>query len=130
MVKYLDHPQSRAKNSELVSDRPGHYKTAHTTRGKYIPRVDPRKHEHEKFAQILAEILNQNCKSKNFHELIFCMEPYFYGLLNKHLRAVVRKSLVRVIIKDYIPLSEPKLKSVLNSLKAKYGSKVKADTFC
>ena len=129
LVKFLDHPQSRAKNSDLVSDRPGHYKTSHIARGEYMPRSIPHKHEHDKFAQVLSKFLERSYKDKIFHKIIICMEPYFLGLVNKHMIPVVRDSIIKTISKDYIPLSAVKLKAVLNSIKIKYGPKVMTVAF-
>ena len=46
LIDNLKHPESRLTDHELVSDRPGHYRTPDTAHGAYVPDSDP--HELEK----------------------------------------------------------------------------------
>lgn len=64
LIKELQHSQSKAKGTEILTDRPGHYKTREATRGTYEPRTGSKEVEVEKF---IHEIANELESARNFN---------------------------------------------------------------
>lgn len=106
LLKEYLHPASRAKGSELASDRPGHFKQEArgmegTTHGAFNEPINPKDYEHERFAIELAKELDAGRAANQYGDLIIVAAPHFHGLLNKHLNAQVASMMSRHIDKDY-----------------------------
>lgn len=112
LIKILEHAESRLKTSDLVTDKPGHYKTS-ITRGQFIPPTDLHENEHKVFAKELAHYLKESQQKNYYQKLILCAEPHFYGLINQYLTKAIRSSIVTVIEKDLIPLPRPEINDVI-----------------
>lgn len=113
----LTHFESKEKGINLISDRPGHYKTEHGSRGAFQDRTEPKEHEKMHFAKQLAEYLHQSYKEGVFSNLVIITPSHFWGLLENVLPESVNKSVTRVIQKDYTHFSENEVKDVLRSEK-------------
>ena len=106
LLKEFIHPPSRAKGSELASDRPGHYQgdargTGGSTHGAFKEAVDPKAYEHERFATELAKELDSGRSANSFKNLIIVASPRFHGLLNKRMSSQLAKMVSRHVDKDY-----------------------------
>jgi protein required for attachment to host cells len=107
LIKELLHPASRAKGSELASDRPGHYQgeatrgMEGTTHGAFNEPVDPKEYEQERFAIELAKELDVGRTSNSYKNLIIVASPHFHGMLNKHMNEHVAGMVSRHVEKDY-----------------------------
>ncbi|HCA26563.1 MAG TPA: host attachment protein [Betaproteobacteria bacterium] len=75
LLKTFDHPESREKAAELVTDRPGHNKSAGNGHGAYVPATDPKYHAAEGFAQQLAKELEQGRIANGYDQLIVAAAP-------------------------------------------------------
>lgn len=106
LIKEYQHPQSRAKRMDLVSDRPGHYISRDSAHGALENTSDPKEVEADHFARELAADLNHLHPDNS--QLILITPPHFFGLLNKHLHDSVSKHLFYHLDKDYtkIPLKQ------------------------
>ena len=111
-VTELAHPESRKKGIELVS-RAAHYLTDHRARGACEERIDPKKHEKDKFSKLIADYLNENYQKRAFNQLIIIAPPSFWGLLGKHLPKSVFESISEVIQKDYTIANEAEIREIL-----------------
>lgn len=100
----LEHPESRLKEQELVSDKPGHYKSFGQTRGQFIEHTKHHDLEQEKFARQLAESLEKI--NQKYQQIIICAEPNFQGVLKRQLSSAVKQAIVQYIQKDYVPYCE------------------------
>ena len=100
-VHQFEHPESRSKGSELVSDRPGHYQGAGDGHGSYVQAMDPKEVESERFARELSGALDDGRNKKEFEKLVIVAPPHFHGLLNKSLDHQVQKLIVGSVEKDY-----------------------------
>lgn len=116
LVETLSHQSGRLKSADLVSDKPGHYKTSHKTRGAFASPSDPHEHEHRIFAAQVADYLNQAVMVHQYQHLIVCAEPHFYGLLHQALSTESKQCIKKSIQKNYIPLPEPKRNQVIESI--------------
>ncbi|APC92059.1 MULTISPECIES: host attachment protein [Francisella] len=110
-IQDLEHPQSRLKTQQLITDSPGDYQTR-----KFIPSSDPHKQEQLHFAKVIVKFVEKMVKQKNYQKIILCAEPYFYGLLNQSFSNTLRPLIIKVIEKDYIPLPESKLNKTIEEI--------------
>jgi protein required for attachment to host cells len=106
LLKEFLHPASRAKGSELASDRPGHFQAEArgmegTTHGSFNEPIDPKSYEQERFAIELAGELEAGRTANSYKNLIIVASPHFHGLLNKHLNEHVAGMVSRHVEKDY-----------------------------
>lgn len=108
LVEEIISSLSKAKTSEIATDRPGHYKTQLATRGTYAPRTDPKEVEIEKFAHEIAENLNAARKKQQFNNLVIISSPHMMGLINKSLDDLAKAKSVE-ITKDYTKFDEGEL---------------------
>jgi|SRR3989304_3657944 len=99
LVREFAHPESRKKASELMSDKPGHYKTDGNAYSAYS-RSDPKEVEAEHFAIQLAHELKASWDKNQYKKLIIVTSAHFYGLINKHMHLNHALEIVHVL-KDY-----------------------------
>lgn len=109
LLHTLNHPESKLRDQDLVSDRPGHYKSGGTNRGAFVSRSDPKELEIEKFAHQIVELLDQGRKQNQFEQLFIFADPRFYGLMGMHMNKHVMEMVSKVVQKDYTHLSEHEL---------------------
>lgn len=107
LLKKIDHPASREKASELVSDRPGHGVGAGG--GGFVPPTDPKLHEAEVFAHTLVKELEQGRTSNSFDRIIIAANPAFLGLLNNNITNGLRGMVSDTLQKDYTKATEKEL---------------------
>lgn len=110
----FEHPDSRKKRMDLVTDRPGHFQTSHTARSAYENHIDPKEREADHFAKEISLYLEEKLKKKAFDYLILVASIQFFSLLKKHLSTHVANTIIRSIHKDHVHQSEPELRSILN----------------
>lgn len=114
LIKELNHPESRLKNRDITSDRPGHYhKSLKTSRGAYEPASDPKANEVDIFSRDIAKVLNCAKKDNLYRELILITAPHMHGVLNQHLNKNVQTNITETIHKDLQTLSEKALSDYL-----------------
>ncbi len=115
LVKELIHPESRLKNAELVTDRPGSMASSGNGQGAKQPQTQPKEHEAKVFAQELAQELYQGRTKNAFERAIVVAPPAFMGLLNTVLDHPTAKLITDRFEKDYTKSTEPQLKAHLSS---------------
>lgn len=110
MVNEWQHPQSREKDSDLVSDKPGRFHSRAFNRGAYEDTSDPKQVEADNFANQLATMLNEGRNTNQYQKLIIAATPHFHGLLNKHCNSHVATMIILQLEKDYTKLTLPEIK--------------------
>jgi protein required for attachment to host cells len=98
LIKDFEHPDSRKKISDLMSDRPGHYKTDGNAHGSF-DEGDPKKTEAEHFALELAKFIKGMLGSSKGTKLYVIALSHFCDLMKKHLHIHVKE--IVTIYKDY-----------------------------
>lgn len=99
--EFLDHPESRLRNQDLVSSKAGrNFESTSTARSAYQAPTDPHHLELEKFAKYLADHLSDARRRQAFSRLYLMANPSFLGLLRPHLDHLTQESLVAEIGKD------------------------------
>ncbi|TCJ15166.1 host attachment protein [Parasulfuritortus cantonensis] len=104
LVKELDHPESRERAAELVSDRIGNFAGS----GSYAQPTAPKEHEAERFAQEIAQELEQGRVSNSYEKLVMVTSSHFMGLINGRISQQVKSKISDAINKDYthLPVKE------------------------
>jgi protein required for attachment to host cells len=118
LVKELHHEEAVLKDSDLVSDKPGHYKTSGPTHGSFSPHEEPKTVEREVFAREIAKELDNNRKQNQYKKLIMVIPPYMNGLVHQHLDKHVKECITHNLNKDYSYLKEHE---ILDTLKHDLG---------
>ena len=109
LVKELIHPQSRQKNADLVTDRPGSSGGSGTRSGSKQPQTSPKEHEAHLFAQTLAQELYLGRAHNAFRRAILVAPPAFMGMLNTLLDKPTAQLVTDRFEKDYTKTSETEL---------------------
>lgn len=115
LVKELIHPESRLKNSDLVTDRPGSMASVGNGQGSRPPQTWPKEHEAKVFAQQLAQELYQGRTQNAFGRAIVFAPPAFMGMLNSVLDQPTAQMITDRFEKDYTKSPEPQLRERLES---------------
>lgn len=115
LVKELAHPESRLKNSDLVTDRAGHMQSAGTGHGSRQPPTEPKQNEARHFAQELAGELNHGRTSNQMQRIILVAPPAFMGLINSSLDGQTSNLVSDRFEKDYTKTTPKELASHLES---------------
>ncbi len=103
LVRELEHPESRMKDSELYSDRPGRaFDSGGQGRHAMENEVDAKKMESIRFAQQLADELKKAAEEEQFHKLYILAAPAFLGELREKLDPIVKSKIKEEIPKDVV----------------------------
>lgn len=110
LVCELEHPESREKAVNLVSDVPGRYrKSSSSPFSLYEEPTNPKELEAERFAHQLAHELNEGRNLNKYRDLIIIAPSHFQGLLNKIFNVHVKHLITRTLHKDYTHLKQHEL---------------------
>jgi len=113
LVAELSHPESRAKEMDLVSDKPGRVQQSAGGRAAMEPPTPRKKVESEKFARQIAKTLYDATVRNSFEQLVLVTPPEFLGLLRSLLQEQVERRIVATVEKDYLHLDSPEVRSRL-----------------
>lgn len=115
LVKEMDHPESRFKNSELVTDRSGSMSAVYAGKGSKQPQTQPKTHQAKLFAQKLAQELYQGRTQNAYKRAIVFAPPAFMGMLNTQMDQPTAELVTDRFEKDYTKAAEPQLRKQLAS---------------
>lgn len=107
-LKDFYHPDSRKKVTDLVTDRPGHFKIDSGTHGAFA-KGNPKENEAEHFALQLIKELKVGHDAKKYFSLVIITPSHFYNHFKKHLNFTVED--LKHIPKDYTKYDAAKLLS-------------------
>jgi protein required for attachment to host cells len=102
-VGSYSHPESRLKNSELTPTEPGHaLKSKGGARHTVMESAtSPKEAEKERFAEELAQVVNDGARKQSFDGFLLVAPPHFAGLIEQHLSPEAKKRAKPVVHKDY-----------------------------
>ena len=101
MVEVLTHPESRFRDQDLVSSKPGrNFQRGGIARHAYQSVSDPKVVEVEKFATYLNEYLIAAHNQGAFNRLYILANPSFLGHLRSHVDPQIQKLVVHESAKD------------------------------
>ena len=113
-IEALAHPQTRALNQELLSDRPGRsFDSSGQGRHAMSTRVDAKQHEAMTFAKLLGERLERARTVGEFENLVLVAAPEFLGLLRKNLTDNTMKRVTKTIDKNLVQKDEAVIRELL-----------------
>ncbi len=114
LIRKFEHPSSRAKGGDLVSDRPGHAAAGRGGRRTALePNTGVRRHEQERFAHELALELGAAHANRRFDKLVLTASAAFLGMLKSQLPKSVTRSVTHTQSKDYTATPVAELASEL-----------------
>jgi len=113
LLREIEHPESRMRPSELLSDKPGRVKQSSGSRAALEPPTPRKKVEAERFARGLAQALDEGVVSGSCERLVLVAPPAFLGVLRDKLPPRVTARVSDVIEKDYLHLDHLTLKKRL-----------------
>jgi protein required for attachment to host cells len=114
LVREFEHPESRAKGGDLVSDRPGHTATDQGRRTALDPDTEPKRVAQEQFARELAHALEQGRVENRYGAVVLVASAPFLGILRAQLAEGVKTRVRESIDKDYTALAERELAAQLS----------------
>jgi protein required for attachment to host cells len=114
LIRELEHPESRMKDSDLYDDSPGRAFVSHG-QGRHAMEneVDAKKMESIRFAQELADELKKAAAEDQFHKLYILAAPAFLGELREKLDSSVTSRIVQEIPKDVVKETPEKIRAKL-----------------
>jgi protein required for attachment to host cells len=113
-IEHLQHPESRLKASELVSDRQGRGHESNTqARYAYDPTTTVKEVEYAQFAKDLSAHLNAAHVAGKFDKLYIAAGPHFLGLLREAISPGIIRVLAGEITKDITHLDPKKVREYL-----------------
>ena len=115
LIKDLQHPESREKAADLVSDRPGQMHSPGVGQRASQPKTDPKTNEARSFAQELARELNHGRSSGQLERIILVAPPAFMGLINEKLDGPTANMVSDRFEKGYTKTPEKELAGHLES---------------
>lgn len=101
LLKELNHPESRQKNADLVTDRSGFMQSAGNGHGARQPQTEPKQYEAHNFALELAGELNQGRTTNQMQRIILVAPPAFMGLINSAMDGQTSQLVSDRFEKDY-----------------------------
>ena len=113
LVKEMIHPESRLKNADLVTDRPGSMAAGGNGQGAKQPHTVPKEHEAKVFAHELAQTLYNGRTRNAFGRAIVFAPPSFMGMLNAVIDHPTAQLITDRFEKDYTKSPEPQIKERL-----------------
>ncbi len=115
----LSHPESRLRDSELVTDRQGrNFEKGGVTRHAYQSRHDPKSQEMEKFAREIARFLCEAHVQGLFSRLYLFASPAFLGILRPHLTEKLNGAIIAEEAKDLCLLDKSSIEEHISDLRA------------
>jgi len=116
LIQELSHPESRQKESDLVSGRPGNH-ASQLGSGTYAERSNHKDIEATNFAKEISERLNHIKGNGGFDRLVLVAPARFMGLLNQSCDSYLAALINLKIQKDYTHHAERDLPSILEKEK-------------
>lgn len=115
LVKEFFHNESREKVENLITDAAGRYRQSTSSpKSAFEDANSPKEIEADKFAHILAQILDEGRNHNLYENLVFIAPSHFQGLLNKNCNHYVMGKVVKTLDKDYTKVREYDLPKYLN----------------
>lgn len=118
LIKEMDHPDSRKKGIDLVSDKPGRQQQSFgaDARSAQEPDTQPKTVEAQRFARELAQFLEDARKQNRYERLLLVAPPNFLGLLRDALDTQTAHLVFETLNKDYTKAASGELTDYLGKV--------------
>ncbi|BBB14588.1 protein required for attachment to host cells [Candidatus Rickettsiella viridis] len=124
LLESLTNPSAHLKDSDLLTDKPGHYQTMHAAKGAYEAPSDPHEVALARFTRNLADLLKKGLDNHQYKKLILCAPPHVGGALLSNLDKQVEHTLLINIKKNFVE-SDPS--QLIDYLKANWWDIVRSN---
>lgn len=115
LIKELEHPESRKKVRELISDGAGRYNSrGEMVHGAYSRRTNPKEVEADHFANELAKFLDHARSTNDFTKVLLVMPAPFQGMVKHHISSQLLSKISGTISKDYHAATAKQLETLLS----------------
>lgn len=109
-IKELQHLENKLKDSDLVSDKQGQYRSSGDAgHGTYSPQSDPKEVKIDAFAREIAKALDHGRTTHAYHDLVIIASPHMDGLLFQHFNKHVKDLVSHNIEKDLLHMQDREL---------------------
>ncbi len=115
LIKEINCPENKLKNSELASDRPGRYNGDSSCGGAFSQATGMKDVHIDNFARTMALELEKERNHHDFDQLVVIMPAQMDGLLCHHLNKNVKALIKRTVQKNIANLSGRALLSYLHA---------------
>jgi protein required for attachment to host cells len=112
-IDTLTNSENRLHDRDITSDLPGKIKSTGGGGHAFEQPTDPKKHEADNFARLVAAFLEKAHNDEHFDELVIVAEPSFLGLLRSHLNEQVKKLVTFELDKNITTLDVADIRSHL-----------------
>ena len=116
IIKHFLNENGRLKTSDLINDKPDHYRFDGTNHVKSMHESNAHEADHQKFAREIASFLEEHRKINSYQSIILCAEPGFYGMLKKAFPEDIIPLIKQHILKDYVPLPAHKKSHIIQEI--------------
>jgi len=99
LVETLENPEGRQKSGDLISDKPGNFKS--TSSNTYVESASPKETIAERFAREIINNLETNRNMNKIDDVILVAPSAFHGTINKFLSAPLKSIISVRVEKDY-----------------------------
>lgn len=113
-LKEILHPESKLRDIELTSDKPGRFKAGDSAHGTFTQPSDPKEIQIDNFSRQVAKDLNKDRNIEAYNKLIVVAPPHMNGLLFQHLNKHVKKLVTHNIKNDILNFTESELAEFLH----------------
>ena len=114
LVKEIKHPENKLRDTDLTSDKPGHYKASGGAHGAFSQQSDPKEIKIEDFSREISKALDHGRNTHAYEKLIVIAPPHMNGLLLQHMNKHVRDLITHNIKKDMPHLTNRELLDFLH----------------
>lgn len=115
-VDEFEHPESRLRNREIVSDKPGRNFQSTDGRRSSYEGVDHKEELIKEFAHELALYLNKGRAEQAFDELLLVSEPRFLGYLKEYLDKKTASMLRKSVNKSLTDPDDKKIEQLIKEV--------------
>ena len=120
-IEDLSHTEGRLHDREMTSDLPGRIKSSGGGRHALEQPTDPKKHEADSFAHLVAQYLEDAYNVNRFDQLLIVAAPSFLGMLRNHLSEPIKQRVCFELVKDITTLSAADIRQHLPEFLPKLG---------
>ncbi|MDD1605552.1 MAG: host attachment protein [Methylococcaceae bacterium] len=112
-IETLTHLEGRLHDREITSDFPGKIKGEGAVGHAFEQPTDPKKHEADNFAHLVAKHLEAAHNEHKFEQLLLVAEPSFLGLLRNQLSGQIKKRVCFELDSNIVTLSADEIRTHL-----------------
>ncbi|MBK8816673.1 MAG: host attachment protein [Methylococcaceae bacterium] len=115
LVEIVDiaHTEGRLHDREMTTDLPGKIKSSDGGGHAFEQPTDPKKHEADNFARLVAQHLETAHNANKFEQLLIIADPSFLGLLRNRLPEQLKKLVCFELDKNITTLSASEIRKHL-----------------